>query len=448
MNRILSLILILFSINSLYSQTSNLGRFEVNTIKGCIPLEVEIVSENIDSGVTVIQYDFNYSSSNNIFNPSSSNSFIYNTSGTHTIAQAINQDGVEKIDLIEIEAMESKKIELDLFNCLNDDLEILINDNYYDGYNLYVDNFFVKELNTGSNIFNYSSFFGSDYNIDAYVIGSFKDNDINCSKFDFSISSIDNNITTLIDSVVLSDDKTNYVLYYKPENSTNYNFVVDGEIDSSFISSTYIYFSDSKVSFQNESFNERCVSVEKYYKCNNQTINDEICIIYLYGYENNQGIYLEFNYENDFDSLTVYRDTIIKKTFYDNINNFTDSYEILKNETYCYKIIGYKDNKISKSNSICITSQNNYNPIPIPNAFTPNNDGLNDEFKPYDSGVSDFKMLIFNKFGEKIFESNDINLGWDGYFNGKIVQGSYVYKMEFVLNGKNVVQTGNFLLIK
>ena len=42
MNRILSLILILFSINSLYSQTSNLGRFEVNTIKGCVPLEVEI----------------------------------------------------------------------------------------------------------------------------------------------------------------------------------------------------------------------------------------------------------------------------------------------------------------------------------------------------------------------------------------------------------------------
>ena len=74
--------------------------------------------------------------------------------------------------------------------------------------------------------------------------------------------------------------------------------------------------------------------------------------------------------------------------------------------------------------------------------------GLNDEFKPYDSGVSDFKMLIFNKFGEKIFESNDINLGWDGYFNGKIVQGSYVYKMEFILNGKNVIQTGNFLLIK
>ena len=128
--------------------------------------------------------------------------------------------------------------------------------------------------------------------------------------------------------------------------------------------------------------------------------------------------------------------------------NIGFSNEILKNETYCYRILGYKDNKISKSNSICVTSQDNYNPIPIPTAFTPNDDGLNDEFKPYDSGVSDFKMLIFNKFGEKIFESNDINLGWDGYFNGKIVQGSYVYKMEFILDSKNVVQTGKFLLIK
>ena len=98
--------------------------------------------------------------------------------------------------------------------------------------------------------------------------------------------------------------------------------------------------------------------------------------------------------------------------------------KILKNEVYCYNIRGYKENKVSISNKICVQSNNNYNPIPIPNAFTPNNDGLNDEFKPFNSNVSEYKMLIFNKFGEKIFESNDINLGWDGYFKGKIIQGS------------------------
>ena len=165
-------------------------------------------------------------------------------------------------------------------------------------------------------------------------------------------------------------------------------------------------------------------------------------------YENNNGIYVEFNYDGSFDSVQVIRDNSIKKTFLDNTNTFLDNMKILKNEVYCYNIRGYKENKVSISNKICVQSNNNYNPIPIPNAFTPNNDGLNDEFKPFNSNVSEYKMLIFNKFGEKIFESNDINLGWDGYFKGKIIQGSYVYKMEFVLDNKNVTQTGKILLIK
>ena len=50
-------------------------------------------------------------------------------------------------------------------------------------------------------------------------------------------------------------------------------------------------------------------------------------------------------------------------------------------------------------------------------------------------------MIIFNKLGEQIFETNDINLGWDGYFKGKIIQGSYVYKIELTIDNKNVVQT-------
>ena len=118
------------------------------------------------------------------------------------------------------------------------------------------------------------------------------------------------------------------------------------------------------------------------------------------------------------------------------------------NEEICYTIKGYDEKKISISNTVCITPENNYNPIPIPNAFTPNDDDLNDTFKPYESNVEDYTMLIFNKFGEKIFTSNDINIGWDGYFKGKISQGSYVYKIVFKINGKEIIQTGKFVLIK
>ena len=79
-----------------------MGRFTVNIKKGCIPLEVEIISENIDPSVNVVQYDFNFNTTNNEFKPSSGNSFTYSTSGKYIIAQAINQDGVEKIDILEL----------------------------------------------------------------------------------------------------------------------------------------------------------------------------------------------------------------------------------------------------------------------------------------------------------------------------------------------------------
>ena len=102
----------------------------------------------------------------------------------------------------------------------------------------------------------------------------------------------------------------------------------------------------------------------------------------------------------------------------------------------------------SISNKFCFISNNNFSPIPIPNAFTPNGDGLNDSFKPFPSLVTDYKMSIFNKFGEKVFESFDINIGWDGYFKGKIVQDVYVYVIEFKLDDQLVKVNDKILLIK
>ena len=49
---------------------------------------------------------------------------------------------------------------------------------------------------------------------------------------------------------------------------------------------------------------------------------------------------------------------------------------------------------------------------------------------------------------EKVFESYDINLGWDGYFKGKIIQDVYVYKIEFKKDDEWVNVNGKVLLIK
>jgi gliding motility-associated-like protein len=50
----------------------------------------------------------------------------------------------------------------------------------------------------------------------------------------------------------------------------------------------------------------------------------------------------------------------------------------------------------------------------IPNSFTPNFDLLNDEFRVYGEEIVEFNMQIFNRFGQKVYESYDINSGWDG----------------------------------
>jgi gliding motility-associated-like protein len=70
----------------------------------------------------------------------------------------------------------------------------------------------------------------------------------------------------------------------------------------------------------------------------------------------------------------------------------------------------------------------------IPNVFTPDGNGLNDVFQPKGIGINenDYKMLIFDRWGELIFESDNLHKGWDGSVKGsqgKATQDIYVYKI-------------------
>jgi gliding motility-associated-like protein len=91
------------------------------------------------------------------------------------------------------------------------------------------------------------------------------------------------------------------------------------------------------------------------------------------------------------------------------------------------------------------------NEIFVPELFTPNNDGNNDYFKVYGFGIKQLELTIYNKFGEIVFKSNDLNeilnIGWDGKSNGNYLEeGSYFWRAdgEFfngekaLFKGKNV----------
>ncbi len=91
----------------------------------------------------------------------------------------------------------------------------------------------------------------------------------------------------------------------------------------------------------------------------------------------------------------------------------------------------------------------------IPNAFTPDGDGLNDTFKAVTGcPVSFFRMEIFDRWGELMFVSKDISIGWDGFYDGKLCPGDgYVYKIVYrpeglEENAENMVKVGMVVIVK
>ena len=88
----------------------------------------------------------------------------------------------------------------------------------------------------------------------------------------------------------------------------------------------------------------------------------------------------------------------------------------------------------------------------IPNAITPNRDGLNDVFNVVGLGYADmYNLKIYNRWGELLFESNKISEGWDGRFMGEIVQnGVYIYFVTFrdIGSKKKIFKVGNVTLIR
>ncbi len=86
----------------------------------------------------------------------------------------------------------------------------------------------------------------------------------------------------------------------------------------------------------------------------------------------------------------------------------------------------------------------------IPNAFTPNGDGINDVFIPRSLILKSMKLGIFNKWGNKVFETDDLTQSWDGNYKGQPAEpGTYGYF--FVgecLQGEKININGNITLLR
>lgn len=86
----------------------------------------------------------------------------------------------------------------------------------------------------------------------------------------------------------------------------------------------------------------------------------------------------------------------------------------------------------------------------LPNAFTPNDADPNNIYKPYIEGFKSLRMFIYNRWGQKMYETTDLNGGWDGFYLGDTaVEGIYICLLELVGNDtyRKILKT-NFHLIR
>lgn len=123
--------------------------------------------------------------------------------------------------------------------------------------------------------------------------------------------------------------------------------------------------------------------------------------------------------------------------------------QVMPKSTNCYVAETVNQFGCKALDEVCITITYD-NGIYIPNAFTPNGDGLNDVFLVYGHSISEVTMDIFDRWGEKLFTSGDIAKGWNGVYKGKDSEiGVYIYKISYKgIDGKKHSKTGHVTLSK
>jgi gliding motility-associated-like protein len=139
----------------------------------------------------------------------------------------------------------------------------------------------------------------------------------------------------------------------------------------------------------------------------------------------------------------------MQKDSYPSTGATTEQIEILAPTTATYYSVVVDNYGCKGADSVLITPDCI---LLLPSAFSPNADGTNDNLHPLGSHLTDFQLVIYNRWGQEIFnkQSNNLLDGWDGTYNGEPQDiGVYVYVLRGTfVSGEPVSRTGNVTLVR
>jgi gliding motility-associated-like protein len=222
-------------------------------------------------------------------------------------------------------------------------------------------------------------------------------------------------------------EKEVQVQWHKHENATFYHLYKNSEF--------FIKWSDTIFKEPFNSPRQDYYQIEAVNVCDQKSPMSRIGkLIELQGQtQNNRVALLQWTaYEDWPDGVAHYRvetkrNGVFETLHQTGVKEYTDN-EYIESGAYerCYRIAAVRADKtdiISHSNTLCLEYES---VIFVPNAFSPNDDGVNDEFVPFNIGLKEYTLSIYNRWGEKISEGKL----WDGKIAGQAVpNGLYIYRI-------------------
>ena len=200
-----------------------------------------------------------------------------------------------------------------------------------------------------------------------------------------------------------------------------------------------------------------CYEIETVDGCDNSNSTDAICSIYLegsiaadntvalnwnefIGFENGVG---EYSIEKFYDLSPTGTSSVTINNFEEIDNN--DNEQIIN-----YKVTAMPSNSTlppAESQLITLIKPNN---IYYPTAFTPDGNRVNETFAVRGRFITEYRMQIFNRWGEMVYATESPEEGWDGTYNSKPQQeGTYIFNLEIIdLAGREIKRNGSFLLLR
>lgn len=349
-------------------------------------------------------------------------------------------------------------------------------DNNIDGYKIYstLSGSQVGTVDAGDTTFTISNVHSNQL-YSYYVVATHSNGSFN------SLSNADSIFTTTMNppafieaqSVTVQQNTAVEIVFSIDPNSQLHNFQLLRSLDANgnftLVREYTHYTSNTLVASESSQFQSTVYyRLQSMNNCNNKTTESNIATVIVPSYAlNGQQVNLSWtDYLSWPQGVLVYdvyrtignEPRVLINTLTPNNKQYSDDLSNLSGQqlpgNICYAIEsvsnpdGFGATYKAASISVCIDVASQ---VFVPEAFTPNGDGLNDEFQPYFAFLpAAYRMLIYNRYGFKVFETNEITTGWNGIVKNKIKapEGAYIYFITFETSaGNKIEKRGNFTLI-